>query len=175
MKTYNRFIQTIKRFKNDNFDLDAKIARQLEKQKDKRDYLLLMIDFVSFVARNRTSNRLKTITKDKSTSTKTKFAKKVTLKKIRIVKKKLVSSEFVKLTFAKSRKAITFKSSIKNLANTRSSMFVNETLQVCILSTLLLLIFTTNLVLFRTINLITIVRFIRLLRRLLMLCYVKSN
>jgi len=134
-----------------------------------------MIDFTSFVARNRTNNRLKTMTKNESTLTKARFAKKVTFKKITIVKKKLVSSKFVKSTFAKSCKAITFKFNIKNLANTRDSMLVSETLQVCIFLTLLLLIFIANLVLFRTINLITIVRFIRSLKRLLMLCYVKSN
>jgi len=134
-----------------------------------------MIGSTSFVARNRTNNRLKTITKNESTLTKARFAKKVTFKKITIVKKELVFSEFVKLTFVKSRKTITFKSSIKNLANTRNSMFVSEILQVYILLTLLLLIFIANLVLFRTINLITIVRFIRSLKRLLMLCYVKSN
>jgi len=175
MKTYDRFIRTIKKFKNDNFDLNAKIARQLEEQKDKQDYSSSIIDFASFVARNRTNNCLKTITKNKSTLTKAKFAKKVILKKITIVKKKLVFSKFVKSTFAKSRKAMTFKSNIKNLANTRSSMLVNEASQVCILSTLLLLIFIANFVLFRTINLITIVRFIRSPRRLSMLCYVKSN
>ncbi len=87
-----------------------------------------MIDSTSFIARNCTNNRLKMITKDKSTSIKTRFAKKVTFKKITIVKKKFVSNEFVKSTFAKSRKTITFKSSIKNLANTRSSMFVSEAL-----------------------------------------------
>jgi len=134
-----------------------------------------MIDSTSFVARNRTNNRLKTITKNEFTSTKAKFAKKVTLKKITIVKKKFVFSEFVKSTFAKSCKAITFKSSIKNLANTRDSMLVSEASQVCILLTLLLLIFIANLVLFKTINLITIVCFIRSSKRLLMLCYVKSN
>jgi len=111
-----------------------------------------MIDFASFVARNCTNNCLKTMTKNESTSTKAKFAKKVTFKKITIVKKKLISSEFVKLTFVKSRKAMTFKSSIKNLANTRSSILVSEASQVCILLTLLLLIFIANLVLFRTIN-----------------------
>jgi hypothetical protein len=175
VKTYGRFIRTIKRFENDDFDLGAKIARQLEKQKDKQDYLSLMIDFTSFVARNCTNNRLKTITKNESTLTKTRFAKKVTLKKVTIVKKKLVSNEFVKLTLIKSRKAMASKSSIKNLANTRSSMLVSEASQVCILSTLLLLIFIANLILFRTINLITIVRFIRSLKRLSMFCYVKSN
>jgi hypothetical protein len=128
VKTYNRFIRTIKRFKNDNFDLDAKIARQLEEQENKRDYLSSIIDFASFVARNCTNNCLKTIIKDESTSTKAKFAKKVTLKKITIVKKKLVFSEFIKLTFAKSRKAITFKSSIKNLTNIRNFMLVSEAL-----------------------------------------------
>jgi len=137
--------------------------------------LLLIIDFASFVARNCTSNCLKTIIKNKFTLTKTRFAKKVTFKKIIIIKKKLVSSKFVKSTFAKSRKAITFKSNIKNLANIRSFMFVSKTLQVYILLTLLLLIFIVNLVFFKTINLITIVRFIRSLKRLLMLCYVKSN
>jgi len=134
-----------------------------------------MIDFASFVARNRTNNCLKTMTKNKSTSTKARFAKKVILKKVTIVKKKLVFNEFVKLTFAKSRKTITFKFNIKNLANTKDFMFVNETSQIYILLTLLLLIFIANLVLFKTINLITIVRFIRSLKRLLMLCYVKSN
>jgi len=137
--------------------------------------LPLIINFASFVTRNCTNNRLKTITKDKFTLIKTKFAKKVTFKKITIVKKKLVFNEFVKLTFVKSRKAITFKFNIKNLANTRNFMLVNETSQICIFSTLLLLIFTINLVLFKTINSITIVYFIQLLRRLLMLCYVKSN
>jgi len=134
-----------------------------------------IIDFASFVAKNCTNNYLKTIIKDESTSTKAIFAKKVTFKKIIIVKKKLVSSKFVKLTFAKSRKAITFKFSIKNFANTRDFMLVSKTSQVCIFSTLLLLIFIANLVFFKTINLITIVRFIRLPKRLLMLCYVKSN
>jgi len=89
---------------------------------------LSIIDFTLFVARNRTNNCLKTKTKNEFTSTKTKFAKKVTLKKITIVKKKLVFKEFVKSTFAKFRKVITFKSSIKNLANTRDSMLVNKTL-----------------------------------------------
>jgi len=175
VKIYNRFIRTIKRFKNDNFNSNAKIARQLEEQKDKRNYSSSIIDFASFVARNRTNNCLKTITKNEFTLTKARFAKKVTLKKITIVKKKLIFSEFVKSTFAKSRKAITFKSSIKNFANTRDFMLVSETSQVCILSTLLLLIFTTNFVLFRTISSITIVRFIRSPKRLPMLCYVKSN
>ncbi len=104
MKTYSRFIRTIKRFKDDDFDSNAKIARQLEEQEDKRDYLSPMIDFASFVARNRTNNCLKTITKDESTLTKARFAKKITLKKITIVKKKLVFNEFIKSTFAKSRK-----------------------------------------------------------------------
>ncbi len=135
----------------------------------------LIIDFASFVAKNRTNNCLKTKTKNESTSTKARFAKKVTLKKVTIVKKKLIFRKFVKLTFAKSRKVIASKSSIKNFANTRSSMFVNKTLQVYILLTLLLLIFIANLVLFRTINSITIVRFIRSLKRLSILCYVKSN
>jgi len=128
-----------------------------------------------FVAKNRTNNCLKTITKNESTLTKAKFAKRITFKKITIVKKKLVFNKFVKLMFAKFRKTITFKFNIKNLANTRDFMLVKETLQVCILSTPLLLIFIVNLVLFKTINLITIVYFIRLLRKLLMLCYVKSN
>jgi len=79
-----------------------------------------------FVARNRTNNCLKIIIKDKFVITKIKFVKKVIFKKITIVKKKLVSSKFVKLMFAKSRKAITFKSSIKNLANTRDSIFVSR-------------------------------------------------
>jgi len=104
MKTHSRFIRTIKRFKDDDFDSNAKIARQLEEQEDKRDYLSPMIDFASFVARNRTNNCLKTITKDESTLTKARFAKKITLKKITIVKKKLVFNEFIKSTFAKSRK-----------------------------------------------------------------------
>jgi len=91
-----------------------------------------MINFASFVARNRTNNYLKMITKNKSTLTKAKFTKKVIFKKITIVKKKLVFNKFVKLTFVKSRKAITFKSNIKNLANTRSFMFVNKTSQICI-------------------------------------------
>jgi len=137
--------------------------------------LLLIIDFASFVARNRTNNRLKTITKNKFTSTKTKFAKKITFKKITIVKKKFVFNEFVKLTFVKFRKAITFKFNIKNLANTRNFMLVSETLQVCIFSTLLLLIFIVDLVLFKMTNSITIVRFIWSLKKLLILCYVKSN
>ena len=137
--------------------------------------MLLVINFVLFVARNRTSNRLKIITKDKSTLTKTKFAKKDTFKKITIVKKKLVFNKFVKLTFIKFRKAITFKFNIKNFANTRDFMFVSETLQVCILLMLLLLNFIVNLVLFRTISSITIVYFIRLLKRLLILCYVESS
>jgi len=137
--------------------------------------LLLVINFALFVAKNRTNNHLKTITKDKSILTKTTFAKKDILKKITIVKKKFVFNKFVKLTFAKSRKTITFKFSIKNFANTRSFMLVNKTLQVCIFSTLLLLNFITNLVLFRTINLITIARFIRLSKRLSILCYVENN
>jgi len=122
--------------------------------------LLLIIDFVLFVTRNRTNNCLKTKTKNKFTSTKTKFAKKVIFKKITIVKKKLVFKKFVKLTFAKFRKIITFKSSIKNFANTKNSIFVNKILQVYIFLTLLLLIFIVNFVLFKTINLITIVCFI---------------
>jgi len=134
-----------------------------------------MIDFASFVAKNRTNNCLKTMTKNKSTSTKARFAKKVTFKKITIVKKKLVFSKFVKSTFAKFRKTITFKSSIKNFANTRNSMLVSETSQVYIFSTLLLLIFIVNLVFFRTMSSITIVRFIRSSKRLSMLCYVKSS
>jgi len=137
--------------------------------------LLLIIDFTLFVPRNRTNNRLKAITKNKSTLTKTRFAKKVTFKKITIVKKKLVFNKFVKSTFAKSCKAITFKFNIKNLANTRNFMLINKILEVYILLTLLLLIFIANLILFRTINLITIVYFIRSLKRLLILCYVKSN
>jgi len=127
VKTYNCFIRIIKKFKNNNFDLTTKIACQLKEQKDKQDYLLLMIDFASFVARNCTNNCLKTMTKSKSTLTKARFAKKVTFKKITIVKKKFVFSKFVKSTFIKFRKAITFKSSIKNLANTRNSMFINKT------------------------------------------------
>jgi hypothetical protein len=137
--------------------------------------LLLIIDFALFVARNCTNNCLKTITKNKFTLTKTRFAKKVIFKKITIIKKKLVFNKFVKSTFAKSRKAITFKSSIKSLANTRDSIFVSKTLQVCIFSTLLLLIFIANFVLFKTINSIIIARFIRLLKRLLILCYVKNS
>ena len=120
----------------------------------------LMIDSTSFIARNCTNNCLKTITKNKSTLTKARFAKKITFKKITIVKKKLVSNKFVKSTFAKFRKTITFKSNIKNLANIRDSMLVSKISQVCIFLTLLLLISIANLVLFRTINLITIVRFI---------------
>ena len=119
-----------------------------------------MIDFTSFVARNRTNNCLKTIIKNKSTLTKARFAKKVTFKKIIIIKKKFVFNEFVKSTFAKFRKTITFKSSIKNFANTRSFMLISETSQLCIFSTFLLLIFIVNLVLFKTINLIIIVHFI---------------
>jgi len=91
-----------------------------------------MIDFALFVARNCTNNRLKTMTKNEFTLTKAKLAKKVTFKKITIVKKKFVFNKFVKLTFAKFRKAITFKFSIKNLANTKSFMLVNETSQVYI-------------------------------------------
>ena len=135
----------------------------------------LIIDFVLFVTRNRINNCLKTITKNKFTLIKVRFAKKVTFKKITIIKKKFVFNKFVKSTLAKFRKAITFKFSIKNLANIRNFMFVNKTLQVCIFSTLLLLIFIVNFVLFRTINLITIVYFIWSLKRLLMLCYIKSN
>ena len=128
-----------------------------------------------FVARNCTSNCLKTIIENKSILIKARFAKKIILKKITIVKKKLVFNRFVKLTFAKFRKAIIFKFNIKNFANTRNSMLVSKILQVYIFLTLLLLIFIANLVLFRTINLITIVYFIRLLKRLLILCYVESN
>jgi len=122
---------------------------------------LLIINFALFVAKNRTSNCLKTIIKDKSTLTKTKFAKKDTLKKTTIIKKKLVFNKFVKLTLAKSRKAITFKFSIKNFANTKNFIFISEILQVYIFLTFLLLNFITNLVLFKTINLITIACFIR--------------
>ena len=136
---------------------------------------MLIINFVLFVVKNRINNRLKTIIKDKFTSTKARFAKKVIFKKITIIKKKSISSKFVKSTFAKSRKAIMFKFNIKNFANTRNSMLINKILQVCILLTFLLLIFITNFVLFRTINSITIARFIRLLKRLSILCYVKSN
>jgi len=136
---------------------------------------LLIIDFALFVAKNRTSNRLKTITKNKSILTKAKFAKKNTLKKITIVKKKFVFNKFVKLTLVKSRKAIIFKSSIKNFANTRDFILVSKTLQVCILLTLLLLNFITNLVFFKTISLITIAYFIRLFKKLSILCYVESN
>jgi len=89
---------------------------------------LLIIDFVLFVARNRTSNCLKTITKNKSTLTKAKFAKKDILKKITIVKKKFVFNKFVKLTFVKFCKTIAFKFSIKNFANTRSFMLVSKIL-----------------------------------------------
>jgi len=93
---------------------------------------LLIIDFALFVARNCTNNRLKIIIKDKFMLIKARFTKKVTFKKITIIKKKLVFVKFVKLTFVKSRKAITFKFNIKNLANTRNSMLVNKTLQICI-------------------------------------------
>jgi len=94
--------------------------------------LLLIIDFVLFVTKNRTSNCLKTMIKNKFILTKARFAKQVIFKKIIIVKKKFVFSKFVKSTFAKSCKAIIFKSSIKNLANTRNSIFVNKILQICI-------------------------------------------
>jgi len=104
-----------------------------------------------------------------------KFAKKDIFKKITIVKKKLVFNKFVKLTLVKSRKAIIFKFSIENFANTRDFMFVSEILQVYIFLTLLLLKFIVNFVLFRTINLITIACFIRLSKRLLILYYVKNN
>jgi len=144
-------------------------------KKNKQNYLLLIINFVLFVVKNRTNNRLKTITKNKFISTKTRFVKKVIFKKITIIKKKSMFNKFVKSTFAKSRKAIMFKFKIKNFANTRNSMLINKILQVYILLTLLLLIFITNFVIFRTINSITIVRFLRLLKRLLILCYVKSN
>jgi len=50
---------------------------QLEEQKDKLDYLLLIIDFALFVARNRTNNCLKIIIKDKFISIKARFAKKI--------------------------------------------------------------------------------------------------
>jgi len=128
-----------------------------------------------FIAKNCKNNCLKTITKYKFILTKTRFAKKIIFKKNTIVKKKFVSSKFVKSTFVKSCKAIAFKFNIKNFANTRSSIFVNKILQVYIFSILLLLIFIANLVLFKTINLITIVYFIRLSRRLLILYYIKSN
>jgi len=136
---------------------------------------LLVIDFVSFVARNCTNNCLKLIIKNKFTLTKAKFAKEVIFKKILIIKKKLVFESFIKLTLTKFRKTITIKFNIKNFANTRDFMLVSKILQVYILLTLLLLIFTINFVLFRTISLIIIVYFIRLLRRLLILCYVESN
>jgi len=121
---------------------------------------LLIINFVLFVARNRTNNRLKLITKDKSTLTKAKFAKKDIFKKVTIVKKKFVFNKFVKLTLVKSRKAIAFKFSIKNFANIRNFMLVSKILQVYILLTLLLLKFIANLVLFKIISLITIAYFI---------------
>ncbi len=104
-----------------------------KEQKDKQNYLLLIIDSILFVARNCTNNCLKTIIKDKSTLIKARFVKKVIFKKITIVKKKLVFSKFIKLTFAKFRKVVTFKFNIKNLANTKNSIFVNKILQVCIL------------------------------------------
>jgi len=136
---------------------------------------LLIIDFALFVAKNCTNNCLKIIIKDKFILTKARFAKKVILKKITIVKKKFVSNKFVKSIFVKFCKAIIFKSSIKNLANTKSSIFVSKILQVYIFLILLLLIFTIKFVLFKTISLITIVYFIWLLRRLLILCYIESN
>ncbi len=136
---------------------------------------MLVIDFVLFVARNCTNNCSKTITKNKSILIKVKFAKKIIFKKITIVKKKSISSKFVQSIFAKFCKTIVFKFNIKNLANTRNSIFVSKILQVYIFLTFLLLIFIANFVLIRTINLITIVCFIRLLKRLLILYYVKSN
>ncbi len=136
---------------------------------------MLIIDFVLFVARNRTRNCLKTITKNKSILIKARFAKKVIFKKITIVKKKFIFNKFIMSILVKSCKAIMFKFNIKNLANTKNSILANKILQIYILLKFLLLIFIINLVLFKTINLITIAHFIRLLRKLLILCYVKSN
>ncbi len=101
---------------------------RISSKNKKKKKLLSIIDFVLFVIRNCTSNCLKTIIKDKSISTKARFAKKTILKKITIVKKKFVSNKFVKLTFAKSCKAIISKFNIKNLANIRDSILVSKIL-----------------------------------------------